>query len=433
MSARHTSCALLAVAAVFLLLPRFGLGAQDSSARRRAAALLTAPAQRAAATQTTSRRDTLRNVPPVVGSTVKVAMELIARADLQSRVIRVRSTGAPQPGRVVRQNPVAGTAVRVGSTVAIYVDAARIDTTRFDPTRANVAGAKPGVPDDVFAVVPNVVGSPALAAAATLKREGLTGYYIPPVPRDLERAIVIRQSIAPLTRVDPLTRIGLVVAVDTMTTVPTVLRMNSVQVKTALEEATLRLVERRIPDANVPSGLVVSQRPEGGARVPVRSPVLVTYSAGPLPVSVPNLAGRTREDAERLLVGAALRPGRVDTVNSPSNFGRVVWQDPPAGASVPARTVVQFHIGRRAPDTTVVVPGLIGLTLDRAAMALRRVRLGLHFVDSLPDSARAATIIRQDPERGASTQPGADVHVWTARARSLRHLRSPSSCLTWWA
>jgi len=423
----------LTVIALLLLLPLSDVEAQDSSARQRttAASRLAAPVQRTTATAATAataalsglasvagaaaQADSLRKVPLVVGQTVKVATEVLARSGLRANTVQTTSVAASQPGQVIRQVPKAGTSVRVGSTVALYLDATKIDVTGVVPSRTDTAKPKPVAPDDVFAIVPDMVGSPALAAQAALKQQGLTGYYLPPIPRNAERAIVIAQTHKPLSHVDPMTRVGLTVAIDTMTTVPTLLKMTSGEVSQALKEASLRLIEQRAPDATMPVGLATRQQPEGGARVPYETPVVVTYSTGPRLVTVPDLGKHTREEAERLIAEARLRPGAVDTVSSRANVGLVVWQDPPAEASAPVGSAVQFHIGRSDPNAAVVVPGVIGLTLDGASQVLKPARLALHFVDSLPDSALASTIIRQDPASGTRVQPGSDVHVWTAR------------------
>jgi serine/threonine-protein kinase len=267
----------------------------------------------------------------------------------------------------------------------------------------------------VVSVVPNVIGSLAMAAMQRLKADGFRTIFVPPKLKDINRAIVTKQSPEPLSRVDPYTRVTVWIEIDSMTTVPNVVSLRGEQVSDAIKEASLTMKAQGVPDAKVPAGVVVAQRPTGGTRVPLESAVLVAYSTGPASVPVPNLVGQTREDAERMIVGGSLRPAFGDTVNSTSNFGRVVWQDPPAGASTPTGSGVRFDIGRRSPDVLVVVPRVIGLTRDSATVALRSVRLLLHFVDSLPDSATASTIVRQRPAPLDRVKPGSDVHVWTAR------------------
>jgi beta-lactam-binding protein with PASTA domain len=408
MSARCTTRALL-IAALIVVRPHIELAAQDSSARRRASAQTLAGRQLPVVDPRRSMvraSDTLRNVPPVVGQPTAIAQQLIMRSLLRPRVVAAGPTARASLGRVLSQTPAPGTTVRVGTTVTIIVGT-RVDTTPGADTTS------PG--DDVGAtIVPDVIGSPALVALVTLKRASLTGYFAAPVPTDVERAKVVKQSPAANRPVVIGTRVALTIVADTMTTVPTVVGLNGAQVRRAMGEATLRFVEQHAPDANVTAGLVAIQQPTGGTMVPLKSTVVVTYSDGPPPVVVPNLLGHTREEAERLIRAASLQTGRVDTVNSKEGFGRVVWQEPPAGKSVPPKTIVRLEIGRRDPDKPVTVPRLLGLTLDRATFALRRARLALHFVDSLPDSATAATIIRQNPPGGSTAAPGSDVHVWTA-------------------
>ena len=300
--------------------------------------------------------------------------------------------------------------------MVIYVDSSRRRATVHAAAAATAATTSKAATDDVLPVVPNVIGSPALVAADTIRRAGFAPSFAQPISRaDLERAIVRKQSPAPMRPAARGTRVALSVEIDSMTTVPNVVGMSGAQAEPQIKDAMLVARGRRIPHATVPAGLVIEQDPGGGTRVPRNSTVTVTYSTGAPPVSVPNLANRTREEAERLIADSSLRVGTVNTVTSPSGFGRVVWQDPPAGTITRRGAVVQFHIGRRDPNEPVTVPLLIGRTLDSARALLRPSRLALHLVDSIPDSARTGTIVRQEPRQGVDVQRGSEVHVWTAR------------------
>ncbi len=60
-------------------------------------------------------------------------------------------------------------------------------------------------------------------------------------------------------------------------------------------------------DAAVPAGLAVAQAPAGGRRIAQGSTVRVTFSAGPRPVSVPDVGGEAAAQAQSQLRADGLR------------------------------------------------------------------------------------------------------------------------------
>jgi serine/threonine-protein kinase len=269
-----------------------------------------------------------RKVPGVVGRTVSLASEVIAKVGLVAKVETVTVRGrAPSPGTVVGQRPQGGDSLRLGSTVTVFVDTTRVDTARTDPT--------PNVTVPPRVEVPNLTGTSPGVAQETLRSKGLIAAFSPVQFADSERAKVVKQEpvAGRFVSVKSVIRLGLVV--DNSTTVPDVLTLTSDLVRARVTDAQLRLAEQQAPDTVVPVGRVIAQRPQGGVRVAINSTVMVTYSSGPPLVRVPNLADSTRETAEATLARNPFRVGSVDTLNSKGGFGRVVWQEPRAASLVP--------------------------------------------------------------------------------------------------
>jgi serine/threonine-protein kinase len=83
-----------------------------------------------------------------------------------------------------------------------------------------------------------------------------------------------------------------------------------------------------------PSGTVISQRPEAGRRVKEGRTINLIVSAAETTVEVPNLVGKTREEALAALKEAGLNPGKVNFIYSDSGEGYVTEQTPAAGNTV---------------------------------------------------------------------------------------------------
>jgi hypothetical protein len=87
-------------------------------------------------------------------------------------------------------------------------------------------------------------------------------------------------------------------------------------------------------------GTVIGQSPRRGTRVKDGSDVTVTLSAGPAPVTVPSVVGRTSSDAVQALHGVKLH-AIVDQVPAPGvPTGQVTRESPAAGSKLlPGATV----------------------------------------------------------------------------------------------
>ncbi len=97
--------------------------------------------------------------------------------------------------------------------------------------------------------------------------------------------------------------------------------------------------------STVASGSVLSQIPAAGESVSSGTPVLLTVSEGPQPVTVPNLVGLAQAEAQTALTGVGLAVGEVARQhNATVPWGSVISQSPEAGASVAPGTAVALTV-----------------------------------------------------------------------------------------
>ncbi len=162
-------------------------------------------------------------------------------------------------------------------------------------------------------------------------------------------------------------------------------------------------------DDVAPEGEVVDTRPAPGGSVHKNGSVVLVVSAGPELFAVPDLRGRTQEEAAAELERARLALGAVTEAYDPQvEPGQVVSAEPAAGQQVREGTTVAvvLSLGPQPVD----VPALAGLGLEEARAALEGAGLRLGEQGERYDDAAAGTVVAQDPGDG-TLLPGGTVDV----------------------
>jgi len=173
-------------------------------------------------------------------------------------------------------------------------------------------------------------------------------------------------------------------------------------------------VVQQVNSATVPAGWVVGQDPPAGQAVKVNRVIALTTSLGPVMLSVPDVRRRSVEEARftieasQLVVGE-LREAYDDTV--PSGF--IVSQDPAPGASIERGAAVNLTISKGT--AVVVLPDLVGMSLDQARRTLQDLGVTLREVIQAPrDDVPPGQIVAMTPAAGTQIQHGDAVGVTIA-------------------
>lgn len=200
------------------------------------------------------------------------------------------------------------------------------------------------------------------------------------------------------------------------------------------QDVATNLLERRgftvaaIPEASEEeAGLVLDQDPEPGDLVDEGSEVTIVVSAGPELVEVPDLTGKTEQEAVDELEAVELIVGQT-TEEASEDFepGHVISQNPAATEQAPKGSAVDLVISS-GPET-VVVPSVV---CDPVELAREKIRdAGLKFKRATPEFSDECpdpgTIARTDPEAGAQVNPNSTVLVF----ESLGPLSTPSPTIS---
>jgi beta-lactam-binding protein with PASTA domain len=113
--------------------------------------------------------------------------------------------------------------------------------------------------------------------------------------------------------------------------VPRVLGLPMTQARTALTDAGFRSrIEGERPSPAVPRGGIVWQDPPPGTAIPSNGVVQLVSSAGPAPITVPDVIGFALPYAQRGIDAAGVTVGRVDTVRGGGPDAGVVIATRPA-------------------------------------------------------------------------------------------------------
>ncbi|MFV0459934.1 MAG: protein kinase domain-containing protein [Actinomycetales bacterium] len=195
--------------------------------------------------------------------------------------------------------------------------------------------------------------------------------------------------------------------------VPTVTGMDRNLAEQAITDAGFAYEEGTpVADDQIPLDAVVSQDPAGGIEAETGSTVTVTLSSGSETVTVPDMAGKTQQEARDALEATDLKVGNVETVESQEVAkGLVVSTDPPAGSQLARQSEVNISVS----SGLVSAPDVTGQTLERARSTLSALgfKVSTDYVTTTANTA--GTVISQNPGAGA-IEAGSTITLQVARA-----------------
>ncbi|HEY3239814.1 MAG TPA: PASTA domain-containing protein, partial [Acidimicrobiia bacterium] len=156
----------------------------------------------------------------------------------------------------------------------------------------------------------------------------------------------------------------------------------------------------------VPAGSVAGQDPAEGTMVPPGSQVHLVISQGPKPVTVPNVVGKTYDEATQNLAQRHLGAKRADAFSDSVPAGEVIRQDPVAGEDAPRDSAVTVVVSK-GPDV-LEVPDVRGEDVEDAVRRLEAAGFEVDVVGFRFDRP----VRRQDPSPHAVVRRGETVTLY---------------------
>ncbi len=270
------------------------------------------------------------------------------------------------------------------------------------------------------AVVPDVDNRPEDDARAVLQRaqDEAQLVWAVEVTREFNEAVpeghVISQEPAPGAVLQEDATVTLLVSNGPpFKSVPDLAGITAEDAQVRLAEAELALggVQTR-HDEEVEEGLVLTWSSGGQERPPELrkgTEVDLVVSAGPAPRTVPDLAGKTVDQARAELGKVGLGAEVTERFSGSVARGQIIGTDPSAGASVARGRTITLVVSK-GPDL-VKVPDIVGKALDEAKRILEEADL----VPGDVTGPLQGTPFTTDPEPGAQVPRKTEVDVFLKR------------------
>jgi serine/threonine-protein kinase len=183
-----------------------------------------------------------------------------------------------------------------------------------------------------------------------------------------------------------------------------------------IENAGLEADVRRRPHPSAQETFVYDQDPSEGQRIEKGNSVTIFVSAGKPMTTVPDVRGKSRDEASAMLARAGLEPN-VRELNSEKEINTVIAQDPGPGERVVRGSRVRINVSKGPAQ--VAVPPVVGKPFEQASSELqgRNFAVARRDVDS---NEPAGTVLAQDPQANTLAPKGSTVTLTVSKGPKTR-------------
>ncbi len=187
--------------------------------------------------------------------------------------------------------------------------------------------------------------------------------------------------------------------------IPDVTSMSASDAEARLQQADLRVAIQERPDSTVPSGDVIGTTPAAGTEVEAKSTVNVDVSTGPEQVQVPQLSGRTQQEAEQALAALELQldPNVTRVPSTTEDLDRVIDQNPSSGVGISVGSPVRITIG--TGPAQVRVPDVVGQQVAVARPNVEAAGFTVQ-VENIDSGLPVGEVVSTSPAGGTNATDG---------------------------
>jgi beta-lactam-binding protein with PASTA domain/predicted Ser/Thr protein kinase len=168
---------------------------------------------------------------------------------------------------------------------------------------------------------------------------------------------------------------------------------------------------RRQPHSSVPETFVFRQEPGEGERIEKGNAVTIFVSQGKPMTTVPDVRGRSRDEAAAMLARAGLEPN-VHEIPSEKEINTVIGQDPAPGGRVARGSKVRINVSKGPAQ--VPVPPVVGKPFEQASSELQGKGFAVARRD-VDSSEPAGTVLTQDPGANTFANKGSTVRLTVSK------------------
>ena len=194
---------------------------------------------------------------------------------------------------------------------------------------------------------------------------------------------------------------------------PNVVGLSKEEAQKEIENAKLVFeVEKEEYNKEVPEGHVISQDPtymERFNKVKEGSTISVIISKGQEKATVPNVKGKEKEEAIKLIEEAKLKAEVMEENSKTVKEGYVISQDTDANTEVFAGDTVMIHISTGVEKANV--PDVIGKTQADAKSTLEAQGFVVSVTNSEDSSKAKGVVLNQSLDAGKSVEKGSSISI----------------------
>ena len=189
-------------------------------------------------------------------------------------------------------------------------------------------------------------------------------------------------------------------------------------------------------ESDRPVGEILEQDPDGdGKKKATKGTIItVTVSSGGENVKdtykVIDFTGKTLDYVQAALASHDIKCEVVEEYSDDVEEGKVIRTDPEAGTELEKGATLTVYIskGKQKDDNeNVAVPGLLGMTEDKARAALEAKGLKIGSVDQVDSSAEAGSVVWQSQDAGAEVAKGTVVNIQISKGKSTSNNNPPDN------
>lgn len=290
--------------------------------------------------------------------------------------------------------------------IALFLVGKAAGVFKFGPSDDKVIESEEGE----MVEIPDVIGKPLDEAIKILNKSGL-GYTIEArkESEEFDKGEVMEQSPKAGEEIEINSQIKLVVsngkeAEDVE--VPDVTDKDEAKAQKMLEDAGFVVDFESEYHDDIEEGRVIATDPEAGTKAKEGSKVTMIVSMGIEKVSVPDLKGKTLDEAKKALKDADLEVGEVTEKNDENiEAGKIISQGTKKGKKVEKGSSVDLVVSTGPKVKMVKVPTLTGKTGDEAAVALQDAGLEIGNVSyAYSSSVSSGYVISQTATPGSEVE-----------------------------
>lgn len=262
-------------------------------------------------------------VPPASAWRTGDTMEMPAQGETPSG--SPRDFRAPDPNAKKRRRP------RKGAVVAILVALLAVGAAAAATYHMELWGG---------CVVPDVVGKSQADATYELEAKGFSVKAMQVKSDDVEGKVLLTDPSAGSRQAQGA---QVVIHVSAARVVPEVVGLPRDEAVELFKEEGLENVEYETEFSDAAKGSVLSVDPEAGEKVKASTHIVVKIAT---PYTVPNVVGKTSDEAQATLSDASFVPNVVQVYDESVKEGQVVSTDPEAGAELPSGSTVTVNVAK---------------------------------------------------------------------------------------